>query len=65
MKKTEIPKLKDNELIRSYVQTYGFLMRNMNIGRGEKRLSDQCKALEGELIKRNLLTEEDVRMLDL
>lgn len=63
MRKNEIKKAKDNELIVDLVLSFGIWCRNVNLGLGEKRLGSHCKDLEEELLKRGVLTEEDVRLL--
>lgn len=65
MKKTEIAKAKNNELVYEYVNSYALLCLNSTSGRGVKQLSKHCEDLEKELIKRELLTEEDVRLLNM
>lgn len=63
MRKNEMKKAKDNELIVDLVLSYGFLCRNMNLGLGEKRLANHCTDLENELLMRGILTEEDIKAL--
>ena len=65
MTKQEIKKSKDNELIREYVSSYGQLWANWLTDRGTKQLSNHCKDLEAELLNRNILTEEDIRILNM
>ena len=64
MRKTEIARAKDNELIVDYVRSYGLYLRNMNLGLGEKRLANHCADLEKELVKRGILTKENIDALN-
>jgi hypothetical protein len=64
MKKNEIAKAKDSELVYEYVQKYSSLCLNYNLGRATKQLQIHCNNLEEELVKRGLLTEEDVAKLN-
>lgn len=64
MKKSEIKKVTNNELIVEYVRTYSLRDVNWLSGRAIKRLSGQCKDLERELIARGILTTEDVIYLN-
>lgn len=65
MKKTEIKKTATNTLIVDYVKTYSSLCLNINIGGGTKRYSSHCADLEKELVARGVLTEEDVKTLNM
>lgn len=65
MKKAEIKKSKDNELIAEYVISYSSLCVNFNLQRGTKSLSKHCADLEKELIARGLLTADDVKRLNM
>lgn len=65
MKKSEIKKATNNELIVDYIQSYSSLCLNINAGRGTKQYSNHCSDLEKELVSRGLLTENDVRTLNL
>lgn len=65
MKKSEIKSLKDNELIVEYVSTYSHYDTNFVCRRGIERLAKHLKDLEAELISRQILTEEDVKHLNL
>lgn len=64
MKKSEIKKVTNNELITEYVRTYSLRDVNWILERGTERLSRQCKDLERELIARGILTTEDVNYLN-
>lgn len=63
MRKNEIPKAKDNDIITEYVLKYSFLTVNFNAGLGTKQLEKQCENLEAELLKRGILTEENLHRL--
>lgn len=65
MRKSEIAKAKDNELIVDYVKSYSSLCLNINLKLGEKQLSKHCADLEKELLKRGILTENDIRILNM
>ena len=45
MRKTEIPKAKNNELVKDYVTSYALLSLNYNLGRGTKQLEEVTAAL--------------------
>ena len=64
MKRSEISNLKDNELIREYVSAMSSWASNYNTGRGVKRLQTHCADLEKELVKRGILTEHDIEILN-
>lgn len=64
MRKNEIAKAKDNDLITEYVSTYSTLLVNWNVGRGTIQAEKHCKDLEAELLKRGILTEENIRRLN-
>ena len=63
MRKREIPKAKDNDLITEYVSSYATLLLNYNSSRRIIQAEKHCKDLEVELLKRGILTEENVRSL--
>ena len=65
MRKCDIPKLANNDLITEYVLTYSMLLLNFNSGRGTKQYEGQCKALQAELLKREILTPENINELAL
>lgn len=64
MRKTEIPKAKENDLITEYVSSYATLLLNYNLSRGTTQAEKHCRDLEAELLKRGLLTEENIRELN-
>ena len=63
MRKSEMVKAGVNELIVDLALSYGLWFRNMNLGLGEKRLSQHCEDLENELLRRGFLTEADIVVL--
>ena len=65
MKKTEIPKARDNDLIEDYVSSYATLLLNYNASRGIIQVEKHCKDLETELLKRGILTEENIKALSI
>lgn len=64
MKKNEITKSRDNELITEYVLSYAKYAVNQNLGGREKRISAHCADLEKELVKRGILQVQDVERLN-
>ena len=64
MRKNEIPKAKDNDLITEYVSSYATLLLNYNLSRGVIQAEKHCKDLEAELLKRGILTEENIQTLN-
>ena len=64
MRKTEIKKAKDNELVLEYVETYSLLLLNYNLGKGIKQLKSHFDDLSKEMVKRGILTLEDVEKLN-
>ena len=64
MRKNEISKSSNNDLITEYVQTYATLVLNMNTDRGVIQASKHCTDLETELLKRGILTKENIELLN-
>ncbi|MEE1256002.1 MAG: hypothetical protein UHN47_05770 [Lachnospiraceae bacterium] len=64
MQKKEIVNAKDNELITEYVSTYASYLINFNLNRGTKQHAKHCHDLEAELLRRGILTEEDIERLN-
>ena len=58
MTKREIPKAKDNELIRDAIWTFGWLQQNEILDRGTKQLESHFQDLCSEMVKRGLITQE-------
>ena len=65
MKKNEIAKAKDSELIVEYVKSYSSLCLNENLQLGTKQLSKHCVDLETELLRRGILSENDIKILNM
>lgn len=68
MTKREIKKATNNELIVEYVRTYSSLSLNLNApweNRGTKRYGQHCHNLEAEMVARGILTEDDVKYLNM
>lgn len=58
--------MKDNELIREYVETQvEWAIKTTNTNYSTTKLQKRCKKLEQELVKRNILTEEDVKHINM
>lgn len=58
MRKNEVKKVADNELIVELANIYSMLLVNYNDGnRGTKQLSKQLEWLTDEMVKRGLITE--------
>lgn len=65
MTKSEIKKAKDNDLITEYVKSYSSFILNCNFDRGTKQLGQHCQDLEDELLRRGILTNENIDALRL
>lgn len=65
MTRKEIGKAENNKLIVDYVQTYSLLTLKYNTGGGTKQHERHCVDLEKEMVKRGILTEEDVEHLNM
>lgn len=63
MRKAEIPKASNGELIVDYILTYSSYCLNVNTGRGEKQLCNHLKDLDSEFLKRNILTQSQIDRL--
>lgn len=64
MTKQELKKTTNNELIRESIGTYGSLLQNWCLQRGVKQLEKHWNDCCDELLKRELLTNDDVRHLN-
>lgn len=64
MKKSDIMNADDNALIVEYVRSYAEHATNYVLNRGVKRLQTHCADLERELIRRGILTEHDIEILN-
>ncbi len=59
MRKSEVKKVADNELIVELAHVYAMLLVNYNDGnRGIKQLSKQLEWLTDEMVRRGLITKE-------
>jgi hypothetical protein len=65
MTKKELRTAQDNEIIMDYINSYCNYALNMNFGRGTKAIGVHLKDLDGEMLKRGLLTEEQIHKLNL
>ena len=65
MKKSEIKNLTDRQLLVEYISTTSFYDTNFVLRRGTKQLHKHLRDLEEELIKREILLEEDIRILNM
>ena len=65
MTKQEVKKSSDNELITEAIWTYGRLLQNFIARRGTAQLEKHWNDCAGELVKRNLITENDVKWLNM
>lgn len=61
MKKSEIKKATDNELIVDFIETYSSWCLKINRGGGTKQCATHCRDLAAEMLKRGIFTEENVR----
>lgn len=64
MRKSEIKKAKDNELLVDYISSVTSLHLNYNLNKKTEQLTKHCHDLEEEIIKRGILTTEDVRKVN-
>ena len=64
MKKADIMHVDDNALIVEYVRSYAEHATNYVLGRGVKRLQAHCADLERELVRRMILNERDIEILN-
>lgn len=61
MRKSEIKKATDNELIVDFIDSYAGWLLNVNQGKGVKQYANHCRDLSSEMLKRGIFTEENVR----
>ena len=64
MTKKELKTAKDNEVIFDYINTFATWYYNYNCGGGIKRTGEHLRDLDDEMLKRGLLTKEQVDMLN-
>ena len=60
----EMSSAKDNEIIYEYIRAYSRFAVNLNLGGGIERLSNHLKNLDSEMLKRGILTEEQISHLN-
>ena len=65
MKKSEIKNLTNRQLLVEYISSYSLYDTNFVLRRGTDKISKHLKDLEEELIKREILLEEDIRILNM
>lgn len=65
MTKKELKTATNNALILDLAETYAGLISNYNLGRGIIQHEKHLKDLEAEMLKRELLTQEDVDQLNM
>lgn len=63
MRKTEMRAAQDSEIIYDYVQSYAQACLNYNLNRGTKALEKHLEDLSAEVLRRGLLTPEQVKRL--
>lgn len=64
MKKSEIKRSKDNDLLVDYINSIVIFNLNYNSGRSIKQLEKHCVDLEKEIISRGILTECDIQKVN-
>lgn len=64
MTKTEMKNAENNEIIYRYIKAYSLFVCNMNLGGSTKSLDKELKNLDVEMLKRGLLTEDQVKKLN-
>ena len=65
MKKTEIKRAEDHELIAEYVNTYSRWTLNYSRSRGVKQLRAHLDDLEAEMLSRGFLTQDELNYLNM
>lgn len=61
IRKNEIAKAKNSELVAEFARSYSAWCTNYMLNRGTKQVQAHCNDVAKELVKRGLLTEEDVK----
>lgn len=64
MRKAEMRAATDSDIIYDYVQSYAQLCLNYNQNRGVKALEKHVEDLNAEVLRRGLLTPEQVKKLN-
>ena len=59
MRKNEIRKTSDHELIFETIKTYSELMCNLSLKRSAKQLESHLRDVVSEMLNRNLLTKSE------
>lgn len=65
MTKKELKTANDSEVIVDYIQTYALFILNCNLGRGVKQLDKHLCDLDVEMLKRGILSKEQVELLNM
>ena len=63
MDRKKIKVVPDNELIIEYINTYAEFCVNLNLGRPTTRIWKHWEDLDKEVLKRGILTEEQIARL--
>lgn len=64
MTKKEMEKANDSEIILDYIRSYANLAVNQNLGCGIDRLSNHLVDLDEQMLKRGILSEDQIRRLN-
>lgn len=64
MRKSELKTAPDNEIILDLVQSYATACLNYNLDRGTKAIEKHLQDLNAEVLRRGLLTPEQVKKLN-
>lgn len=64
MRKSEIKKSKNNDLIVDYICSVVSFHLNYNLGRAIEQIEKHCADLEKEIISRGILTEDDIQKVN-
>ena len=59
MTKQEVKETENHTLIKETINTYAMLLVNFNLGRGTKQLESHFQDCCAELVKRELITQDD------
>lgn len=65
MTKKELKYLENNKLITETIYTYAWLLQNDALGRGTKQLEKHFADCCEEMLKREIITQEDVDRLNM
>ena len=60
----ELKSAQDSEVIVDYIRTYAGFVFNLNTGGGIKQYGKHLKDLDAEMLRRGILTEEQVKLLN-